>query len=181
EDVLLSVTTLSFDISVLEIFLPLITGAQIVLVSRETAADGLALQAKLAESGANVMQATPTTWRLLIDSGWPGNDNLKVMCGGEALPRELANQILERCDTLWNMYGPTETTIWSTVYQLQPGETGGVSIGRPIGNTQCYILDSYLQPVPIGVPGELHIGGDGLARGYLNRPELTAEKFIHDP
>jgi amino acid adenylation domain-containing protein len=180
QDILLSVTTLSFDIAALEIFLPLVTGAHLVLVSREVSADGPRLMSQLAQSGATVMQATPTTWRLLIESGWEGDAHLKVLCGGEALPRDLADQILERCGALWNMYGPTETTIWSTVYQLKPGEKG-VPIGRPIGNTQLYILNNDLQLVPVGIPGELYIGGDGLARGYLKRPELTQERFVPHP
>lgn len=180
EDVLLSVTTLSFDISVLEVFLPLTTGACLVVASRETSADGLRLMAEMERTGTTVMQATPATWRLLIESGWSGKSDLKILCGGEALPRNLADQLLERCASLWNMYGPTETTIWSaTIQVLLDGEA--ITIGRPIGNTQCYVLDAQLQPVPIGVPGELHIGGDGLARGYLNRLELTNEKFIPDP
>lgn len=180
QDVLLSVTTLSFDISVLEIFLPLTTGAQVELVSRETAVDATQLMSALDKSGATIMQATPTTWRMLIESGWKGDDRLNVLCGGEALPPDLASQILERCGSLWNMYGPTETTVWSTLCKVQRGDHE-ISIGRPIGNTQCYILDARLQPVPVGVPGDFYIGGDGLARGYLNRPELTAEKFIHHP
>ena len=180
QDILLSVTTLSFDIAGLEIFLPLTTGARLELVSRETATDGLQLMSALETSGATVMQATPVTWRMLIDSGWQGNHQLKILCGGEALPLDLAKQILARCSSLWNMYGPTETTIWSTLRQILPDDTE-ISIGKPIGNTQCYILDSRMQPVPIGVSGDLYIGGDGLARGYLNRPELTAEKFIPSP
>ena len=180
QDILLSVTTLSFDIAGLEIFLPLTTGARLELVSRETATDGLQLMSALETSGATIMQATPVTWRMLIEAGWQGNDRLKILCGGEALSLDLAKQILARCGSLWNMYGPTETTIWSTLRQIQPEDTE-ISIGRPIGNTQCYILDSHLQPVPVGVSGDLYIGGDGLARGYLNRPELTAEKFIPDP
>jgi len=180
QEVLLSVTTLSFDISVLEIFLPLTTGARLELVSRETATDGVQLMAALEKSGATVMQATPITWRMLIEAGWQGNDRLKILCGGEALPLDLARQILERCASLWNMYGPTETTVWSTICQIQPANPE-ITIGRPIGNTHCHILDAHLQPAPIGVPGDLYIGGEGLARGYLNRPELTTEKFISDP
>ena len=125
------------------------------------------------------MQATPTTWRMLVDAGWPGRRGLKVLCGGEALPRALAEELLERDVELWNMYGPTETTIWSTTQPLMPGEP--LTIGRPIGNTTLYILDAALQPTPVGVPGELHIGGSGLARGYRGRPDLTAERFIAAP
>jgi|GEM_PF-118941 len=179
-DRLLAVTTLSFDISILEFYLPLTTGAQVVLVDRAVSADGLQLAAALASSGATVMQATPATWRMLIEAGWQGDENLKILCGGEALPRDLADRLLSRCGALWNMYGPTETTIWSAVRRLVP-QRGPVLIGRPIANTQFYVVDGQLQPVPVGVPGELLIAGDGLARGYLNRPELTAEKFIGHP
>jgi amino acid adenylation domain-containing protein len=188
KDVLLSVTTLSFDIAALEIFLPLTVGARLVLVSREVAADGARLSEQLDKSGATVMQATPATWRLLLEAGWQGRQRLKILCGGEALDRELANQLLKRCADLWNLYGPTETTIWSAIHkvELEPDlvpelKTGPVSIGRPIANTQLYVLDRHLQPVPVGVTGELLIGGDGLARGYLNRPELTAEKLVPNP
>ncbi|MCB9420437.1 MAG: amino acid adenylation domain-containing protein [Ardenticatenaceae bacterium] len=177
EDVILSVTTLSFDIAVLEIFLPLLNGARVELVSRDTAVNAAQLQSALTQSGATIMQATPTTWRMLLEAGWPGNNRLKILCGGEAMPRDLANQLLPRVGELWNMYGPTETTVWSSVYRVQPGD-GPVSIGQPIDNTTFYILDKEQRPLPAGVPGELYIGGDGLARGYLNRPELTAEKFI---
>jgi amino acid adenylation domain-containing protein len=179
-DILLSVTTLSFDIAVLELFLPLTVGACTVVVSRDVAVDGARLIEVLASSGANVMQATPATWRLLLEAGWPGSQRLKILCGGEALPSELADQLLSRGASLWNMYGPTETTIWSTVYEVGSGN-GPMSIGRPIANTEIFVLDRHLQPVPIGVPGELYIGGHGLARGYLNRPELTREKFIPAP
>ncbi len=179
-DVLLAVTTLSFDIAALEIFLPLITGARLVVVSRETASDGAQLLETLTQSGATVMQATPATWRMLQESGWQGSPQLNIFCGGEALPPELANQLCARGAGLWNLYGPTETTIWSTRYQIEsPGDL--VPIGRPIANTHTYLLDSHLGLVPAGVTGELYIGGDGLARGYLGRPELTAEKFIPDP
>lgn len=126
------------------------------------------------------MQATPSTWRLLIESGWEGNPSLTILCGGEALPRDLAHQLQSRCDSLWNLYGPTETTIWSTCDRRLP-QADTISIGRPIANTQVYVLDRHLQPVPVGVPGELYLGGAGVARGYLNRPELTAEKFVPNP
>jgi amino acid adenylation domain-containing protein len=184
--VLLAVTTLSFDIAALELFLPLIVGARVVMVSRETASDGNSLLERLTGSDATVMQATPATWRLLLEAGWEGSDRLKVLCGGEALPKQLAGQVLQRCSSLWNMYGPTEATIWSTVHKVEPETdlapgSGPVPIGRPIANTTAYVLDSHLRPVPVGVGGELHIGGEGLARGYLGRPELTAEKFIPDP
>ena len=179
-DVLLAVTTLSFDIALLELFLPIMVGARVVVASREVASDGIGLSKALVQSEATVMQATPATWRLLLETGWEGNPGLKILCGGEALPRELAKQLLERCASLWNMYGPTETTVWSTVHRVEAGD-GPVSIGRPIANTQIYLLDENLQPVPVGVVGTLYIGGDGLARGYLNRSELTAEKFIASP
>jgi amino acid adenylation domain-containing protein len=180
QDALLSVTTISFDIAGLELFLPLVVGACVVIVSREVALDGRRLIEQLDNSGGTVMQATPATWRMLIDVGWGGKKDLKILCGGEALAGELASQLLAHGASLWNLYGPTESTIWSTIYRVET-VGGAVPIGRPIANTEIYILDHYLKPVPIGVPGELHIGGDGLARGYLNRPELTEEKFIRHP
>ncbi|MCG3119505.1 MAG: D-alanine--poly(phosphoribitol) ligase subunit 1 [bacterium] len=182
QEVLLAVTTLSFDIAGLELYLPLIAGARVVVASREIAADGRRLMSAVENFGATMMQATPATWRMLLEMGWRGGAGLKILCGGEALPPELAQQLLERCTELWNMYGPTETTIWSTVKKLEKSD--GVplcGIGRPIANTQIYLLDRYLQIVPLGVHGGLHIGGDGLARGYLQRPDLTAEKFIPHP
>jgi len=185
QDTLLAVTTLSFDIAGLELHLPLITGAKIKLVSRETALDGLQLLDNLIASKATVMQATPATWQMLVNVGWKNTPHLKILCGGEALSRSLAAQLLTRGTSVWNLYGPTETTVWSSVYQVKPKMEGEQNpselIGRPIANTQLYILDHYLQPTPVGIPGELHIGGDGLARGYLNRPELTSEKFIPNP
>ncbi|MCW5312699.1 amino acid adenylation domain-containing protein [Nostoc sp. KVJ3] len=186
EDILLSVTTLSFDIAALEIYLPLIVGARLIVVSREVAVDGTQLLERLISSGITVIQATPATWRLLLAAGWRGRWSLKVLCGGEALDRELANQLLERTTELWNLYGPTETTIWSAAHQVEAtnnveGRDGIISIGRPIANTEFYILDENLHPVPVGVPGELHIGGLGLALGYLNQPELTVQKFIPNP
>ncbi|MEH2391354.1 MAG: amino acid adenylation domain-containing protein [Nostoc sp.] len=180
EDTLLSVTSLSFDIAVSEIFLPLSVGAKLVLVSREVAADGTQLLKALTTSGATFMQPTPVTWRLLLAAGWQGSPQLKMISTGEALPKELANQLLPKGACLWNLYGPTETTIWSTGYKVTTGNKA-ISIGYPLANTQIYILDSHLQPVPIGISGELYIGGEGLARGYLNRLDLTAEKFISNP
>ncbi|MEH2049309.1 MAG: amino acid adenylation domain-containing protein [Nostoc sp.] len=180
EDTLLSVTSLSFDIAVSEIFLPLSVGAKLVLVSREVAADGTKLLKTLTTSGATFMQPTPVTWRLLLAAGWQGSPQLKMISTGEALPRDLANQLLPKGACLWNLYGPTETTIWSTGYKVTTANKT-IDIGCPLANTQTYILDSHLQPVPIGISGELYIGGEGLARGYLNRPDLTAEKFISNP
>ncbi|MCC6191127.1 MAG: amino acid adenylation domain-containing protein [Anaerolineales bacterium] len=183
-DRLLAVTTLSFDIAGLELYLPLVTGARVVLASRETAADGEALAAALARHRITVMQATPATWRLLLAGDWPGRPGLNAICGGEALPQALAQALAERCDQVWNLYGPTETTIWSTAYRVYPGQEAigaTVPIGRPIANTQAYVLDERQRPVPPGVVGELYLGGLGVALGYLNRPELTSERFVPDP
>lgn len=176
-DRFVSVTTLSFDIAGLEIHGPLTTGAVVVLAPREVTLDGQRLAQLLQYSQATVLQATPSTWRLLIDSGWQGHAGLKMLCGGEGLPRDLAGRLISMGGELWNMYGPTETTIWSTIARIED-VSGPVPIGRPIANTQVYVLESSGLPAPIGVGGELYIGGDGLARGYLNRPELTAEKFV---
>jgi amino acid adenylation domain-containing protein len=178
DDVLLAVTSLSFDIAGLEIYLPLLVGARLVLTSRETAMDGALLLSELQKSGATVMQATPVTWRLLVAAGWQGGTPYKVLCGGEMLPADLAQELTKRSREVWNLYGPTETTIWSTIQRL---DNSGITIGRPIANTQVYLLDGHLQPVPLGVPGHLYIGGDGLAIAYLNRPALTAEKFVPNP
>ncbi|MEP7279700.1 MAG: amino acid adenylation domain-containing protein [Bacteroidota bacterium] len=179
DDILLSVTPISFDIAALELFLPLIVGATIVIADKEMVSNPVFIGEAIKNYGVTVMQATPATWQLLIDTNWKGESGLKALCGGEALTRKLANQLLERVDNLWNMYGPTETTIWSSVNQIQRVDAP-ITIGNPIGNTQIYILDSHLQPVPIGIVGELHIGGEGLARGYLNLDLLTGEKFIPD-
>lgn len=180
DDVLLAVTPITFDISVLELLLPLITGARVAIADRQTSQDPDRLSRRLAETRASVMQATPAMWKMLVDAGWPGMASLKALCGGETLPRDLADQLLDRCGSLWNMYGPTETTVWSAVQRLTTGESL-VPIGRPIQNTQVYLLDAHLQPVPVGVSGELYIGGDGLADGYFRRPSLTAQRFVPDP
>lgn len=179
DDTLCAITTLSFDIALLELMLPLTVGARIALADRATIADGGALAALLDAVDATVMQATPATWRMLLDSGWRGRPGMRLLCGGEALPRELADRLLDCGRELWNVYGPTETTVWSTLEQVRPGK-GPVAIGRPIANTQVYIVDRSMQLLPAGVPGELLIGGLGVARDYLDRPELTAEKFIDD-
>jgi amino acid adenylation domain-containing protein/non-ribosomal peptide synthase protein (TIGR01720 family) len=178
-DTLLAVTTLSFDIAGLEIYLPLVCGARLLLVSRETAQAGESLRAALEQKGVTVMQATPATWRLLLAAGWVGDRGLKILCGGEALPVELARRLLAACGSLWNVYGPTEATIWSTLDEVSG--TGPISIGRPLDNTEIYLLSRGLEPVPVGVPGELLIGGAGLSRGYLGRPDLTAERFVPNP
>jgi amino acid adenylation domain-containing protein len=179
-DTLLAVTTLSFDIAAMDVFLPLTTGSRVEVVRREVAADGYELLRKLEESGATFMQATPATWWMLLDAGWKGGRPLTVISTGEALPRDLAEPLLKRCTALWNLYGPTETTIWSALHRVDSGD-GPVPIGRPLDNTTFYLLDERLQPVPIGVAGEAYIGGDGVARGYLNRPGLTAERYTPDP
>jgi amino acid adenylation domain-containing protein len=176
-DTLVAVTTISFDIAVLELFLPLITGGKVIIASRETALDPSQLAALLAESGATVLQATPATWSSLIGINWRGLKGLKVLCGGEALKISLADRLLGLGLDLWNVYGPTETTIWSTIAHVEPS-AAVINVGRPIANTTAYILDAQRQPVPIGVPGELYLGGIGVARGYRHKPELTAEKFV---
>jgi amino acid adenylation domain-containing protein len=178
DDVMLALATFSFDMAVPELYLPLITGARVVLASREAAADPEQLAALVRRHGVSVMQATPSTWRMLLGQDWSDfSSSLKVLCGAEPLPSDLARALLDRVPAIWNMYGPTETTVWSTAHCVTTADTPP-PIGRPIANTQIYILDSYGKSVPVGAPGELHIAGDGLARGYLNRPELTQEKFV---
>lgn len=181
-DSLLAVTTISFDIAGLEIYLPLITGATIVLVEREQASDGASLLNVIQNSGATVMQATPITWRLLFEAGWNGAGLKKILCGGEAFPVDLANQLVNTSAEVWNLYGPTETTIWSTRFALSPNCAYDVSIpiGEPLNNTTLVLQDKYGNLLPHGIAGELFIGGKGLANGYLNRPALTAEKFVPD-
>lgn len=187
DDRLLAVTTISFDIAVLELFLPLIVGACVNIVPAQITADGQRLIQLLDTFEATIMQATPATWRLLLQSGWQGRPTLKMLCGGEAMTRSLANQLLDKGASLWNLYGPTETTIWSALHRVEPG-TESVPIGHPIANTQIYLIETKSRrktdpiiPVPVGVAGELCIGGEGVARGYYKHPELNDEKFIADP
>jgi amino acid adenylation domain-containing protein len=178
-DKLLAVTTLCFDIAALELLLPLVSGGQVEVTAKHVAGSGLELRKRLERSRPTVMQATPATWRMLIAVGWTGDPNLKVLCGGEPLPDDLARELLARAKHVWNLFGPTETTIWSSAALVEPDRP--ITIGRPIANTQFYVLDKWLQPVPPGIPGELHIGGLGVADGYLGRPEVTREKFIPNP
>jgi amino acid adenylation domain-containing protein len=177
EDSLLAVTTPAFDISVLEFFLPLVTGGHLIVAGRDDTRDGARLARLLEEYHVTTMQGTPATWQLLIEAGWKGSPSLRVLCGGESLPRELASQLLVRGKSLWNLYGPTETTIWSTIAEIKSSENLLV-IGRPIDNTEVFIVNEHGQPAATGVSGELLIGGVGLARGYRNRTKLTRERFF---
>jgi amino acid adenylation domain-containing protein len=180
KDSLLAVTTLSFDIAMLELFLPLTVGAKVIIASSETAMSGALLLEAIQTHQITVLQGTPVTWRMLIDAGWQKQTALKVLCGGEAMPRDLAEALLERSDEVWNLYGPTETTIWSTCHRLTTAE-GPILVGKPIANTTTYVLNDHMRPVPIGVPGNLYIGGAGLAQGYQNNPEETARAYIPAP
>jgi 3-mercaptopyruvate sulfurtransferase SseA len=154
-DVLLSVTTVSFDIAALELFLPLVTGARVHVAGAEEAGSGPGLAALLRSSGATLMQGTPSTWRLLLEAGWAGDARLRILCGGEALSRDLADRLLERGAEVWNLYGPTETTVWSSLARVEPGP-GPVPVGFPVAETRLYVLDAHGEPCPVGVPGEIH-------------------------
>ena len=177
-DTLVAVASICFDTSVMEIYSPLNVGARLVIASDEATKTGRILAQLLTLSGATIMVSTPSTWHMVLEAEWDGNKQFKIICGGEALSRNLANRLLEKSSYLWNCYGPTEATIYSTTCQVSPGE-GCVPIGKPIDGAEIYILLESGKPAPTGVPGELHIGGaTRLARGYLSRPELTEEKFI---
>lgn len=178
-DIMLGITTISFDIAELEMYLPLISGAQLIIVDSDVAKDGRALLDIIQAENVTIMQATPFSWRMMLQSGWNQRLPLKAFCGGEAMGKDLAEKMLERCAELWNMYGPTETTIYSTIKKVSPKDEV-ITIGKPIAATQVYILNEQQQPVPDGEEGEIYIGGDGVARGYINRPELDAERFIDD-
>jgi len=180
EDKLLAITTLSFDIAVLELYLPLIVGATCVIATSDQALDGRKLLGLIKAENITFLQATPTRWRMLLVAGWDSNNRLKALTGGEALQQDLSKDLFESSTELWNMYGPTETTVWSTIYQVKEAEAK-VLVGRPIDNTEIYILDSEQQLVPVGVSGELYIGGDGVTLGYLKREALTIERFIDIP
>ena len=179
-DCWLSTTTISFDIAGAELFVPLLAGGTVEIAPEGVAADGPALAALLESSGATYWQATPSGWQLLLASGWQGSPRLNAVSGGEELRLELARQIRPRVARLWNLYGPTETTIYSTWAEIPP-DPQSITIGRPFANTRIYILDAHLEPQPTGIPGDLYIAGDGLSLGYLHRPELTSERFLPDP
>ncbi|MGH3932873.1 MAG: amino acid adenylation domain-containing protein, partial [Pseudonocardiaceae bacterium] len=179
-DRMLALTTVTFDISVLELLLPLVTGGTIVLASAEQATDPVELGALISREGVSVLQATPSTMRMLIESGWTGRPGLRVLCGGEALDPELARQLTARADAVWNVYGPTETTIWSSIWRVPP-DASRVSLGRPLAGERIVLLDRFGEPAPPGAPGELCIGGAGVARGYWLRPAPTAARFVPDP
>lgn len=176
EDVLLALTTISFDMSIPEFHLPLAVGAKIIMASRETAVDAGLLAEIIQKGGVTMMQGTPATWRLLLFAGWQGSSKLKILCGGEALTKDLARELIPRCDSLWNLYGPTETTVWSSLTRIDNPEE--ITIGHPIDHTYLVVLDEHLQMAPVGVPGTLFIGGEGVSRGYLNQEGKTWEKFI---
>ncbi|HEY0777636.1 MAG TPA: amino acid adenylation domain-containing protein [Gemmatirosa sp.] len=180
DDVVLAITTLSFDIAVSEVILPLTVGARVALASREVAADGVQLRALVERAGVTFIDATPATYRLLLAAGWEGGPHLRLVCTGEAMPRDLGDAICARAGEVWNGYGPTETTVWSTFWRVE-APIARVLIGRPIANTRAYVLDARQQPVPAGGRGELFIGGVGVSSGYLRRPDLTAERFLSDP
>jgi amino acid adenylation domain-containing protein len=180
-EVMVGVTTTAFDVSVPDLFLPLLTGGTLALASTQVGRDPVALARFIAEHGASVMQATPTTWQMLIESGWPGWPGLRIVCGGEGYSAHLAGELVARVEEVWNYYGPTETTIWSVCARLDHSSGDPIPIGRPVANTSCYVLDEHRLPVPDGVIGELYIGGTGVAPGYWLRPDLTEERFVPDP
>jgi len=179
-NVVLSVTTLSFDIAVSEVIAPLTVGAAVVVADRAQATDGDRLRELIERERVNFIDATPSTWRLLLAAGWQGGAHLKVICTGEPLPADLGRELLPRVGELWNGYGPTETTVWSSFYRLQD-VAGVVPIGHPVANTQIHVVDEQGRQLPVGVVGELFIGGDGVTLGYLGRPDLTDERFLPDP
>ncbi|MDX2704117.1 amino acid adenylation domain-containing protein, partial [Streptomyces sp. PA03-6a] len=181
DDALVAVTTVAFDIHTLEVYVPLVSGARVVLADRDTTRDPRALAELIRQSAATVLQATPAVWQTLAVEAPDAISGLRALVGGEALPPALAQQLTATTTSVTNLYGPTETTVWSTLAPLHPGHHGRIPIGQPIWNTRVFVLDAALRPVPSGVPGELYISGSGLARGYLARPGLTAERFVANP
>lgn len=184
QDTLLAVTTVAFDVAEMDFYLPLLNGGKLVLANQETMHDIELLKSKIESSGATLFLATPVTFKMLILSSWKGKKDLRILSGGEALSRELAGKLLERCGEVWNGYAPTETTIYSLVKHVLPEDTTGegyMELGRPLDNTILYVLNSKQVPVPVGIPGELYIGGEGVSNGYINLPEMTKERFIQDP
>jgi non-ribosomal peptide synthetase component F len=179
KDTLLAITTVAFDIAALELYLPLVNGGTVVIAREEEVRDGLLLRERLTETQATMLQATPSTWRMLLETDFRPAAGFKMLCGGEALRRDHADRLLRLGGELWNMYGPTETTIWSSCGRV--GVAGAITVGRPIANTAFHILDEQDQPVIPGDVGQLHIGGLGVARGYVNREDLSAQKFIPNP
>ncbi|MFA7117094.1 MAG: amino acid adenylation domain-containing protein, partial [Bacteroidales bacterium] len=182
-DVLLAVTTISFDIAGLELFMPLLAGAKVVVAKQEEARNADLLINLIEKHNPTILQATPVTFKMLLMANWKGSNYLKVLCGGEAFPLDLAQNLNQVCKEVWNMYGPTETTIWSTIKKVEQNNWNGAyeTIGFPIDNTQIYVVDEYFKPQPIGVSGELLIGGKGIAKGYYNRPDLNIDRFIDSP
>ncbi|GAA3375076.1 hypothetical protein GCM10020367_41460 [Streptomyces sannanensis] len=180
EDRFLAVTTFGFDIAMVELFVPLLAGAVLVIADRTTVRDARALALLVTDSGATMMQATPSHWQALLEADPEALAGLRVLTGGEALPEPLAGDLLRTVRSVLNLYGPTETTIWSTAAPVTVATAGAPPIGRPLANTRAYVLDAMLRPLPVGVTGELYLAGDGLAHGYLNRPGLTAERFVAD-
>ena len=178
-DVVLATTTISFDISTYEMFAPLIAGAHLVVAPRSVAMDGKLLAKAISESGATLLQATPAGWQVLLEAGWEGQADLKMLTAGEPLTWTLAQRLLDRGAALWNLYGPTEATVYATGRQIFKDKK--ITVGRPLANCTAYVLDEHRQRVPIGAIGELFLGGIGVGAGYLNRPELTSEKFLPDP
>ena len=180
QDKLLAVTTISFDIAGLELYLPLVTGAELVLMNEAGTKDGKALMEKVMEERISIIQSTPSTYKMMLDAGWDKRLDIAILCCGEAMPADLASKLIPRCRALYNMYGPTETTIYSTGTRIFSGDEM-ITIGKPIDNTRIYILNENLRPVPIGAVGEIYIAGEGVAKGYLNQPALTAERFLGEP
>jgi myxalamid-type nonribosomal peptide synthetase MxaA len=181
ESSMLALTTISFDISTNELFMPLMSGGCVEIGEDGLLVDGIQLAERITRHRPSHVQATPSTWKTILAAGWAGDEDICLLSAGEALSRELAEELLPRCHALWNLYGPTETTVYSSIYQVETAPGKPMPIGRPLANTEFYILDKHLQPVPLGAVGNLYIGGQGLAAGYWQKPELTNERFLANP